>query len=143
MDNYELAAMLLKGELGDLDDLPPELQNTVSNIYYRSNPSTLMFESSGDALDDFKTNSMDMINRTSDLKSIGDMIKSLRQVREEAKSNDLDFVYDHMLTLMLDIYKYRIENAHEKTPIRRSIERKFKKPEKEIPNLYLKLQKYL
>ena len=86
MDNYELAAMLLKGELGDLDDLPPELQNTVSNIYYRSNPSTLMFESSGDALDDFKTNSMDMINRTSDLKSIGDMIKSLRQVREEAKS---------------------------------------------------------
>ena len=143
MDNYELAAMLLKGELGDLDDLPPELQNTVSNIYYRSNPSTLMFESSGDALDDFKTNSMDMINRTSDLKSIGDMIKSLRQVREEAKSNDLDFVYDHMRTLMLDIYKYRIENAHEKTPIRRSIERKFKKPEKEIPNLYLKLQKYL
>ena len=122
MDNYEFAATLLKGALGNLDDLPPELQNTVSNIYYKSNPSTLMFESSGNAIDDFKTNSMDMIHRTSDLESIGDMIKSLRQVREEAKSNDLDFVYDHMVTLMLDLYKYRIENAHNKTLIRRSIE---------------------
>ena len=143
MDNYELAATLLKGELGDLDDLPPELQNTISNIYYKANPSTLVLETSGDVIDDFKTNSMDMINRTSDLKSIGDMIKSLRQTREEAKSNDLDAVYDYLVTLMLDIYKYRIENAHKKTPIRRSIERKFKKPEKEIPNLYLKLRKYL
>jgi len=102
-----------------------------------------VLETSGDVIDDFKTNSMDMINRTSDLKSIGDMIKSLRQTREEAKSNDLDAVYDYLVTLMLDIYKYRIENAHKKTPIRRSIERKFKKPEKEIPNLYLKLRKYL
>ena len=61
MDNYELAATLLKGELGDLDDLPPELQNTISNIYYKANPSTLVLETSGDVIDDFKTNSMDMV----------------------------------------------------------------------------------
>lgn len=143
MDNYEIAAILIKGELGDLDDLPYELQNTVSNIYYRSNPSTLMSESSGDALTDFKMHSMNMINRLSDTKYIGDMIKSLREVREQAESKDFGAVYDYLVTLYLDIYKYRIENAQDKTPIRRSIERKFKKPEKEIPDLYQKLKKYL
>ena len=143
MDDYELAALLLKGELGDLDDLPLELQNTVSNIYFRSNPSTMMIGSSGDALTDFETHSIDMINRKVDLEFIGDMIKSLRKVREEAASNDLDAVYDYLVTLTLDIYKYRIERAEKKTPIRRSIERKFKKPQQEIPNLYKKLEKYL
>lgn len=143
MDNYEFAAQLIKGQLGNLDDLPPELQNTVSNIYYRANPSTIIQHATGNALRDFEKNSLEMINRTSDLKFVGEMIASLREVKQEASSNDLDFVYGHLVTLILDVYKYRIENANDKSPIRRSIERKFKKPESEIPNLYAKLRKYL
>jgi hypothetical protein len=61
------------------------------------------------------------------------MIQAIRDTRN--KHPDRKKLVDYMVQVALDSLKYNIDNAHEKTPIRRSIERRFKKPD-EISGLY-------
>jgi len=63
-------------------------------------------------------------------KHAADFIRAMRQVRE--KSPD---IYDYLVQTTLDMLKYDLDNVENKTPIRRAIERRFKKV-REIPNLH-------
>jgi len=51
-------------------------------------------------------------------------------------------LFNYMVQVALDSLKYKIDNAHQKSPIRCAIERIFKKPD-EIPVLYRKMRPLL
>lgn len=129
-------------DLGDLDDLPIELVNTLANIYYRffayqehmSSGGRSRFldpyiPQSSDMLDAFKNYNKFHAEALSTIKYAKEIIQSVRQVRAEKPE-----LFPYFVTLTLDMFKYNIENSGSKTPIRRAIERKFKKVY-EIPNL--------
>ena len=138
------AADMIQGIYGDLRDMPRELANTVCNIYYLSF-LLLSPHSRKDLLRPYigasKSGYLDMRqllvlqNRsTVDLYGIKDQILALRKMRATAVNMTAKAVYGYCVAEMLDIYKYGIENADRKNPLRRALERKFKTPH-EIPNL--------
>ena len=142
------AAEIMHWQLGVLDDLPVELANTLANIYYRPIAYTEHLSSGGRSLfldpyvpesssmlDAFKNNNKFFSEAQSTFECAKDIVLSARQACSENPE-----LFPYLVTLMLDLFKYNIENAESKTPIRRAIERKFKKV-REIPNLFEIMQK--
>lgn len=134
-------------KFGRLDDLPYELANTVANIYYRfflfginlpkdaEDSSGWISQQMKDG-DDFMGGMESFISEyaqvRSDFESINEPILALRDINKDTQPR----LYAYSVELLLDIYKYNIPNAHKKIPIRRSIERIFKKKGvNEIPDL--------
>ena len=137
------AADSLYSALGPLNDLPPELRNTLANVYYKfyafsrnlRDPSQILGYNNSDPMSaymGFMKGSADVL---ADFEHASDMIKGMRDTRKQDQN-----IYEYLVTLTLDLFKYRIPNAHQKTPIRRAIERKFKIP-KEIDGLYERMEK--
>ncbi len=137
------AAEAMHMDLGDLNDLPSELANTFANIYYRffayqehmfsGSRSQLLnpyMPQSSNMLDAYKNLNEFQAQTLSTFKLAKDIVQSIRQVRMERPE-----LFLYVVTQTLDIYKYNIENTGSKSPIRRAIERKFKKVY-EIPNLF-------
>ena len=122
--------------LGPLNDLGAELSNTVANVYYRFH---LMAENP-DGAPGIKSDhdmSLDFLDAMSAISKsyvqhdhIGDKIKSLREARAQNAG-----IGEIQITHALDELKYNIKNADKKSPIRRSIERRFCKVD-EIAGLY-------
>lgn len=138
----ELCADLMEEQIGDISDLPKELANTLANLYYKHYYYIIYYDSDPDRVivpDEVKeTNDllggMDKYikNRTlvdKAVKSLPDVIDALRGIEEEDIKH-----YNFTLELLLDIFKYNIDNALNKSSIRRKIERKFCKVN-EIPDL--------
>ncbi len=135
-------------DLGDLDDLPIEFANTLANIYYRffadiEHSLSMEHRLSGGRnrfLDPYVPQSSDMLDAfenyikfqaqaLSTFKHSKNIVQSIRKVGQKAPE-----LFAYLITETLDEWKYNIENTGSKTPIRRAIERKFKKVY-EIPNL--------
>lgn len=147
---FSKAVESLLEDFGSLDDLPTELRNTIANIYYRfyvnieymnSGGNSKLLESyiprsisTRDAFMNYTAFSAQTIAAFETAKSMIDPIRAARKSQPERKE-----IFDYMVQVALDSFKYDIDNAHEKTPFRRAIERKFKKPN-EIPELYNKMR---
>ena len=133
------AAQDIFTSLGPLNDLGPELSNTVANIYYRFHVISQNMANSLDVLGirarkEMRSNFSNVSGATatilSEYKYIAEIIRGVR----ETKSHD-PTIGDFLVTHALDEFKYHIKNAHKKSLIRRSIERLFCKV-LEIEGLY-------
>lgn len=141
----EQAANSLFQDLGRLDDLPQELRNTLANVYYRffalrlnlRDPSKVLGYENSDFISTYKGLMQGSTFALADFQCAKGMIEGMRETRKHNPD-----IYDYMVVLTLDVFKYRIPNAQDKTPIRRAIERKFKKPN-EIAGLYERMEPLL
>jgi len=140
----EMCEKAIRDKLGTLDDLPYELANTVANVYYRffafgldaikrephSLPTCIRRETS--LAKGMATFMQDTTRSITDVESVPAFIKGLREIVKHQQPN----LYQYSVDFILDCLKYDIKNAHEKTGLRRMVERKIKKKKvKEIPNL--------
>ena len=124
MDPYTYAlheaAHNLFQSLGALDDLGPELADTVANVYYRyalvtgtvSNLALALGTAEGDGL----TAEIGVIMAQQEY--IDEMIQAVRRAAHDSK------VTERMKLFTLDTVKYRIANASKKSNLRRAIERR-------------------
>ena len=139
------AANSLFRDLNRLDDLPQELRNTLANVYYRffalrrnlRDPSKVLGYENSDFMSTYKGFMQGSTFALADFQCAKGMIEGMRETRKHNPD-----IYDYMVVLTLDVFKYRIPNAQDKTPIRRAIERKFKKPN-EIAGLYERMEPLL
>lgn len=135
------AANALYSDLGTLDDITPELRNTIANVYYKffvvkrklNDPNLLFGSDKLDTVSTYKKHYKDTMNIFNDHRYAKEFIKSMRETRKQDED-----IYRYLETFTLDNLKYRIPDAEEKTGIRRAFERIFRKP-KEIPGLYKKM----
>jgi hypothetical protein len=147
-ENVEVLQMTedaIKKQLGTLNDLPRELANTIANVYYRyfefslnaigalSRPGGLPKHVHQLGLQEgMKAFVGDHARFTTDVDHVAEQIENLRQVDKRTQPN----MYRFIVHLMLEVYKYDIDNAWDKTGLRRMVERKIKaKQVKEVPNL--------
>jgi len=149
---FSKAVEHLAGNLGSLDDLPSELANTIANIYYRAweqwialapmrkgtpAPAAIIFDHPDGALEGYRQFTKKSSSLVAGYKHAASMISAIRDTQR--KHPDRKDLVHYMVQVALDSLKYDIDNAHQKTPIRRSIERRFKKPE-EISDLYERMR---
>ena len=132
----KMAETMIKADLITLNDLPRELANTIANVHYKFALGFLELdhmrqsESVHRSFDDFKASITANVESVSDTGMACDMVRSLREMDKIKDPN----LYQYSVEFILDLLKYKIDNAEHKTGIRRIIERKFKIPD-EIPNL--------
>ena len=136
----------IKDRLGTLSDLPYELANTVANIYYK------YFELYGDGFPDYNsfTSLKDipenvhpvdfMAQRATSYSTAGPQLNATNETIDKLRESDLKGtnpeMYQNAVGVIVDFIKYGIEDADQKSPMRRKLERKFRKKRvREIPNL--------
>jgi hypothetical protein len=116
-----------------LDDLPRELADTISNIYYRlclGGGLQIDFKSFDQSIEQFNRDSAFLISTT---KALPEMVAELRSIGSQHGTGS----FEQGAQILLDILKYRIPNVHEKSAMRRAVERKLsRKGLPEIQNLY-------
>lgn len=151
---FSKAVENIAADLGSLDDLPIEVANTVANVYYAFWKRLLALgplregaaapADAKDHPDGILAGYMHYIKTNPSViagyKFASEMIKTIRSAA--TKHPDRKVLVDYMGQVFLDSLKYGIDNAHQKTPMRRAIERRFKKPD-EIPDLYKKMRPLL
>jgi hypothetical protein len=132
------AADNLSMSLGNLDDLGPELADTVANVYYRyalatgtANELTLAF-----ALGTF-VDGADLRAEIGVIMAqqeyVDDMVSAVRRAQHDPE------LHERMTLLTLDTLKFRIANAATKSAVRRSLERRLART-REIAGLYERMQ---
>ena len=132
---------LIALKCGGLDDFPKELANTFANIYYaylellkeaeHGDLASYGMNLRRDVFDSLKEFSYRATFVLGHIQNIPAYVDGLRQIRHQDPE-----LYRFLTELYLDILKYRIERAHEKSPVRRKIERLFaRRRVREIPNL--------
>jgi hypothetical protein len=128
------AADNLFQSLGSLDDLGPELADTVANVYYRYALAT------GTATDLTLAFALGTVVEGGDLRAeigvimaqqeyVDDMVLAVRRARHDPG------LAERMKLLTLDTFKFRIANAATKSGMRRSLERRLAKTH-QISGLY-------
>jgi hypothetical protein len=129
----EAADNLFKS-LGTLDDLGPELADTVANIYYRYalaastvSDLTLALGIRGDDL----TEEIGVIMAQQEY--VDYMIQAVRRAGRDPA------LRERMKLLTLDTLKYRLVNPTKKSAVRRAVERRFAKV-REITGLYQRMR---
>jgi hypothetical protein len=131
-----LAAEAIGRDFGNLDDFPVEFADTIANIYFKFFMLALgeLFTTRREKLStDPVLNFMDVSSDlTASVNHVPGMVKELREMRQAGRKD----LFDYWVTFTLDDLKYKIQNAGEKSAIRRSLERRFKKSD-EIGGLYL------
>jgi hypothetical protein len=118
---------------GDTSDLSEELVNTLCNLYYFTEKAKkLNFGGLTDLQEIHPGKSKESLIQlymshmghvAASVTHAPDMIKSMRDSRAQNPE-----IFSYLERLTIDIFKYSIDGAERKTPIRRSIERKFKTP---------------
>ena len=122
----------IQKSLGSLDDIPPELANTIANVYY-SFYAQATGGSTSFVHDDIKAFIEDTASVLSSYKYAQEFVGGLRKIDRRKQP----VLYDFTVEFILDILKYQIDRAHEKSGLRRMIERSFRRNKvREIPNLY-------
>ena len=114
------AAEALFGTLGALDDLGNELSNTVANVYYRfyvigdMSQLGVKLQATEDMSSQYRSY-MGLGSRAlAEFSAIDGVIASLRKAKGENY-----IIGNYLVQLTLDIFKYRIPNAENKSAIRR------------------------
>lgn len=127
----EFCVEMIEAEIGNLDDLPQDVASVVAHVYYRA--ASISPPGPGSTADLTAETLNDFSQVISDAKYIAGFIGDLREMR--ASSVD-EALYGHAVQLLLDIFKYRIPEAHAKSGIRRAIERRLSRHAiPEIPGL--------
>ncbi len=146
-DVLGICGKAIRKDLGNIDDLPYELANTVANVYYRyfnqaidvikagSNKPNWVpqeMEQEADVFEGLSSFLDKSAKIKSDVKRVSEHINNLRDIDKQNQPN----LYQYIVAFILDGLKYDIKNAHKKSGLRRMIERKLKKGNvQEIPNL--------
>lgn len=135
MPNVQAALALceaaIRKDLGRIDDLPPEVANTIANVYYRHWHAVLNFaarrgryaEADGDVLQRLASVAGAIAEDKADLMAIPKMVACLRELDPAHQPN----LYRMAVNYFLDVFKYRIPNAHRKIGLWLMIERRFRK----------------
>jgi len=136
-------ANAIRKRLGSISDLPPEMANTIANVYYRlcletqqATPGRLpqSVVGSGDLIGGLTSHVKHTAHLLASASALPEMVTGFRELDPVQQPNARRAALD----LFLDMFKYNISNAHRKIGLRRMIERKFKQVD-EIPNLAAKL----
>jgi hypothetical protein len=140
----ELCETAIRNELGSLDDLPYELANTVSNVYYQyfnhiSDGGVQTSKNPGFISTEMKRKTGMSIGLASfiariitDYKTAPKSVKLIRSIDKHREP----YIYQEAVELTIDCLKYDIKDAQKKSGLRRMIERKLRKDGvHEIPNL--------
>jgi TPR repeat protein len=128
----------IREQHGTLDDFPRELANTVANVYYRFSEvvDSGMDGAMNQLLDAPGAWLSEQAQLSADVKTVMGLSEDLREIDKDKQPN----LYRHVVEFMLDVLKYRITNAHEKTGLRRTIERHLRRSKvDEIPDLIERL----
>jgi hypothetical protein len=126
----EFAVEMISNDFGSLDDLPEELADSVANQYYSilQNLRDLDRGAVG-------SNLMAALEKQAGLQAnftyLPKKIADMREMRDTGRTD----LFHYWTTYLLDHLKYGIKDIERKSAVRRSIERKFRKPD-EIPRLY-------
>lgn len=120
----------LKSEFGSMVDLPYELANSVANVYFRY--FQMAFDHSP------PISAIEMNTRRIEYESVPEVISNFRIVVQKCDDEPLlkDFA-----SCITDVFQYRMHDAGSMIPLRRMIERKFKKSQ-DYPDLIRVLQLY-
>jgi len=135
-----LARELIGRDLPDLDDLPPELQNTIANIYYNFATTFLAaaqkdwVPTKGGQLADLK----DFVSESSFYQAAFEALPQSIYALRKMRNQDPPWLYDYTVTYILDLFKYRLPQWAMKLPpiLRAPLRFLSDAPVKEIPNLY-------
>lgn len=120
----------IQHNLGSLADLPPELANTITNVYYRFHAHARRVAL--DNVENLESFVEDTATILSSYEAAKAYIDALRHIDKIRKPN----LYAYTVTFILDALKYEIDRPHEKSGLRRLIERQFRRHKvKEIPDL--------
>jgi len=119
----------VKSQLGFLGDLPYELANSVTNVYWR------FFEVGLDSELTFSAEEMDI--RMRQFNAIAAAVTEVRRLKGNKLTNAAAAIAFYYVNLL----KYRMPDAENKTPIRCMIERRFRKSY-DIPDLVKALLLY-
>jgi hypothetical protein len=124
-DVLRMCEKAIQKDIGNLDDLPHELANTVANVYYKyfdqafdvmkrasNNPGWIPKEMKRETdlfegLSSFLENSARF---KSDFEAAPKFIEELREINKHEQPN----LYQFTVEFILDCLKYDIKNAHKK-----------------------------
>jgi hypothetical protein len=101
-------------------------------ILWPENPLAALGVSGGDPVSQYAAFMTNMADVQVDYEHISGLVRAMRGTLEESKDKQL---FDYLVTLTLDTYKYRIPDADKKTPLRRAFARRFQKV-REIEGLH-------
>ena len=136
----EEAADHLYAQFGSLMDLSEDLRNTLASIYYEVHwlrrkegamPLTAHLPQKRDTNKLVDASMKQATVRISQYELADTLVEGVREGREIGKN-----MYKAMTRLALDVLKWNVSDAFEKSEIRRSLEKLAKKPLPEIPQLY-------
>ena len=149
MNPYALAlrdaAYNLFDSLGTLEDLGPELANTVANVYYRyalasGNVDNLAL-ALGMAPPTTQSAHGDLMTEVGVIMAQQEYIDEMVQRMRLARDKDAKAA-EYLRVLALDTFKYRIANAMKKSAIRRAVERRLMRAN-EIAGLYERMRVFV
>ena len=127
-DVLEMCEKAIRKDLGNIDDLPYELANTVANVYYNlfdqafdvmkrasNNPGWIPKEMKRetDMFEGLKSFLENTARFKSNFKAVPKFIKNLRKIDKHEQPN----LYQFSVDFILDHLKYDIKDAHKKTGI--------------------------
>ena len=140
----EHARSRLKDDLGDIEDMPLEVQNTIANIYYKLSQHVLNCEHGDNwprsivIAENLAKGFKGYIEETTflleSIKSLPGIVASLRENIIGRKSQkDVEFV----TFVLLGMFKYRVPNVMKKSALRLKFECLLRRSRvNEIENLY-------
>ena len=143
----EEAADHLHARFGSLMDLSEELRNTLASVYYevhwlrRKEGAAPLIAHLPRKKNESKMLDAAMkqaIARTGQYGLADSLVEGAREGRKVGKN-----MYGMMTRLALDILKWNIPNAYQKSEFRRSLEKLTKKPLPEVPQLYGLMHDYV
>jgi hypothetical protein len=120
----------LKAKFGLMGDLPYEFANTVANIYFR------FFQQGMNSAPTISSE-----ERSIRLREYEKIAKIVEETRVLMRTCNDHLLINVSVAFIIDVCKYRMQNADKKTGIHRMIERKFL-PHQDIPDLVKGLQLY-
>lgn len=145
----EAAAMRLHASLGDLDDLPVNLRDTIAALYYESQwffetKSALRAREAVGAGRGPSNPVRRMVEETrlatllvNDVDYVPQAVGNLRNARGEVPAG----MFDMMVGVTNDIIKYRIP-AHRMNLIKRTALKAFKRPVRNLPGIYDRMRRH-
>ncbi len=139
------ARKLIQRDLGDVMDLPEDLRNTVVNTYYEFcsfrldfdrgphyHPSRVRYPKDG-YLAALEKYDKELAHLEASVENLPQIINGMREMKKHGEMEG----YKLSLSLALDMFKYRIPHAPDKSSIRLALERPFYAPKvREIPDLW-------
>lgn len=140
------AARSLYSHFGSLMDLPEELRDTLTSIYYEVHwlrskegamPLVAHLPSQKNPKKKLDVAMRQAILRTSQYQIADTLVGAIREANKDTQPK----LYGALVRIALDKLKWNIDNVFEKSKLRRSLEKIAKKPMPEVPGLHKHMRK--